>query len=104
MPKILKKRSYLFQLTRRSMPTISNTAAIKMIGEAALDAANFLTTSANPVSSRTGAFFLELEREEELREDWLLVVFFEVPLVFLEELPDPDLREVAIISRCSLSL
>ena len=33
MPRILKKRSYLFQLTRRSIPTISNTAAIKIMGE-----------------------------------------------------------------------
>ena len=101
MPRILKKRSYLFQLTRRSIPTISNTAAIKIMGEAAFDEANFLTTPAKPVSSLTGAFFLELPREEELREDVLLVVFFDVLLEFFEE---PDLPEVAIISRCSLSL
>ena len=86
------------------MPVISNTAAIKIMGEAAFDAANFLTTPANPESSWTGAVFLEFEREEELREAELLVVFFEVLFVFLEELPDPDLPEVAIISRCSLSL
>ena len=51
MPKILKNNSYLFQLTRRSMPTMSNTAAIKIMGEAAFDEANFLITPANPDSS-----------------------------------------------------
>ena len=83
---------------------MSSTAAIKIMGEAALEEANFLSTPANPDSSWMGADFLEFPREEEPREDELLVVFFEVLLVFLEELPDLDLPEVAIISRCSLSL
>jgi hypothetical protein len=98
MPRILKNISYLFQLIRRSNPTIRITAPRKITGIAAFEAANLLMTPANPDSSFTGAVLLleevvflpELERVPEREE-----VFLEPPL---EELDERDLPVLAIIS------
>ena len=98
MPRILKNISNLFQLIRRSNPTIRITTARNITGIAALDAANLLITLANPDSSRAGVVLLldeavflpELERVPEREE-----VFLEPPL---EELEERDLPVFAIIS------
>ena len=97
MPRILKNISNLFQLIRRSNPTIRITTARNITGIAALDAANLLITLANPDSSWAGVLLLdeavflpELERVPEREE-----VFLEPPL---EELEERDLPVFAIIS------
>lgn len=82
------------------MPTMSRTTAMKMIGLAAFEEANFLTRSPNPDPSFTGAVFLPDDlRVLEERADLPEVLFF-APL---EELAERDLEVFAIISRCSLS-
>ena len=100
MPKILKNIAYLSQLMRRSMPTMRRTAAMKIIGEEALEAANFLTTATKPDSSCSGAVFLPVVLLVPVERAVLPEVLFFAPL---EELVERDLEVFAIISRCSLS-
>ena len=100
MPKILKNISYLSQLMKRSIPTISRTEAIKMIGEEALEAAKAFTAETKPDSSCTGAEYLaDVFLPLFERADFPEVLFF-APL---EEPVERDLV-FAIISRYSLSL
>ena len=93
-PRILKNVPKLSQLIRRSIPTSRITAAMKISGIAALEAANFLITFAKPDSCAAGALLVVL-REEFEREDDLEELFFEP----LEEEPDVRLPVFAIISR-----
>ena len=100
MPKILKNIAYLSQLMSRSMPTMRRTEAMKMMGEEALEAANFLTAATKPDSSCTGAAFLVEVLLVLVERAVLPEVLFFAPL---EELVERDLVVFAIISRCSLS-
>lgn len=96
MPRILKNNSKLFQLTRRSMPTIRRTAAIKIRGVAAFEAANFLNAAENPDSSGWGAVvLLDVPRELFERAEVLRGLLFE-PLE--EEPAERDLPVFAIFN------
>ena len=96
MPRILKNNSKLFQLTRRSMPTIRRTAAIKIRGVEAFEAANFLNAAENPDSSGWGAVvLLDVPRELFERAEVLWGLLFE-PLE--EEPAERDLPVFAIFN------
>ena len=96
MPRILKNNSNLFQLMRRSIPTIRMTAAMKIRGVAALEVANLLKAAATPVSSGMGAEVLldEDPREVLERAGFLAGLLFEPA----EEPEERDLPVFAIFS------